>query len=289
VNAVFNAHLKAVMQKVAGQLLSRAPRVRLFQRFISPDECSRLRSVARLHLEPTEIHNEFDPTATKRTALGAWLPRSDTEALLWRSLGIARADARLFQKIERKIAHVTSIPIANGEPPQILKYPVGGEYSRHPDFLDPHDAGELANGGQRQATFLIYLNTLADDGGGRTMFPRCIPPLRVQPRAGDALLWYNVLEDGRSVDERSVHASEPVVQAGHRPSEKWVLSKWLRQRRYEVNISAFRQAAQKRKAAEGQLRQKVELELVKRASRALGGSESESDGDRGGAPEPSKT
>lgn len=45
-----------------------------------------------------------------------------------------------------------------------------------------------------------------------------------KPRKGDALLFFSVLPDGESVDERSLHASCPVVKG-----EKWVASKWLRE------------------------------------------------------------
>ena len=67
-----------------------------------------------------------------------------------------------------------------------------------------------------------------------TFFPKA--RLRVQPSMGDALLWHNTDPGGR-VDPRSVHASEPV--RSH--AVKWVLSKWLRARRFTVDCRGFRQ------------------------------------------------
>jgi prolyl 4-hydroxylase len=44
------------------------------------------------------------------------------------------------------------------------------------------------------------------------------------PKKGDALLWWNLTEDGRE-DVMTLHAGEPVL-AG----EKWALNLWLRER-----------------------------------------------------------
>ena len=85
-----------------------------------------------------------------------------------------------------------------------------------------------------------------------------------------ALLSFNVLEDGVKIDPRSGHLSEPVKQKGVRPTTKWVMSKWLRQRRYEVDAGAFRAAARARKEREGQMRRKVDEEIAEQARSALG-------------------
>lgn len=76
----------------------------------------------------------------------------------------------------------------------------------------------------RFATMLFYLN----DGmtGGETSFPRFLnaktkKPLKVKPKAGKAILFYNVLPDG-NYDERSQHAAEPVLKG-----EKWLTNLWV--------------------------------------------------------------
>jgi hypothetical protein len=43
----------------------------------------------------------------------------------------------------------------------------------------------------------------------------------VQPRRGDAVLWYNYDELGR-LDARAVHSALPVLQG-----EKWVANHWV--------------------------------------------------------------
>ena len=62
---------------------------------------------------------------------------------------------------------------------------------------------------------LIYLSSLAQADGGATHFPRA--KLSVQPRCGDALLWWNTRCDGR-VDPSSAHAGEVVLSS----TSKWV-------------------------------------------------------------------
>jgi prolyl 4-hydroxylase len=156
------------------------------------------------------------------------LPRSDVPKHVWRT----PAERQLVSSVEERIAHATGVPLAHGEPSQVLRYGRGQQYTLHPDFFDPKDDKQLANGGNRQATMLIYLNTLDEADGGATHFPK--GDLRVQPRSGDAILWHNLRCDGR-VDPDSTHAGEPVVTS----TTKWVLSKWLRQRPFEVDVGSF--------------------------------------------------
>ena len=58
--------------------------------------------------------------------------------------------------------------------------------------------------------------------GGRTTFPKL--GLGFEPRVGDAVLWWNVKDDGKE-DAMTLHAGDPVL-AG----EKWAMNIWLRQR-----------------------------------------------------------
>ena len=74
-------------------------------------------------------------------------------------------------------------------------------------------------GGQRIATFLMYLSPPGE--GGTTLFPQA--NLEVFPQKGDALLFYNVDLGGEN-DLRSLHASSPVLEGA-----KWAAVKWIRE------------------------------------------------------------
>ena len=47
--------------------------------------------------------------------------------------------------------------------------------------------------------------------------------LRVKPRLGDALFWFNTIPRGNQPDELSQHAGEPVVKG-----TKWSVTRWFR-------------------------------------------------------------
>ena len=208
--------------------LSWRPRVCLFRDFVSADEAAALIDLAGQR-EECGIHRTGAHLHHARTSSGCWLPRSDVPAHVWRT----SAEQRLLASVEERIAHATGIPLSHGEPSQVLRYGRGQQYTLHPDFFDPKDSKQLANGGNRQATMLVYLNTLDEASGGATHFPKA-DHLRVQPTCGDALLWYNTRCDGK-VDPDSTHAGEPVLSS----TTKWVLSKWLRQRPFEVDVGSF--------------------------------------------------
>ena len=143
------------------------------------------------------------------------------------------------------LSEISGYPRSHGEPAQVLRYQPNSQYEAHPDFFDEYDRRELANGGQRAMTCLVYLATVPEECGGATHFPKA--GLRIQPVEGRAVCWHNTLPSGR-VDPRSVHAGELVVRRGGGGSggsgggavhEKWVLSKWVRQRPFKVNHGAF--------------------------------------------------
>ena len=67
-------------------------------------------------------------------------------------------------------------------------------------------------------TLLVYL--AEDQEGGATHFPDL--GLTIQPRLGRGLLWPNCQEDLRTVEDRTLHAAEPV-----RSGFKYAMNLWL--------------------------------------------------------------
>jgi len=124
----------------------------------------------------------------------------------------------------RRVSQVIGEPFENQEDTMILRYRPGEAYEEHYDFVDPRVAQfqrELALRGQRIATVLIYLND--EYTGGETDFP--VLGWRYRGSPGDALAFRNVTAAGLP-DVRTLHAGRP--PAG---GEKWLLSKWIRDRR----------------------------------------------------------
>lgn len=167
---------------------------------------------ARPFLERTTVIDPSGPAGVidqRRTSLGMFVPLAPKD--------------QVIRRIEKRISQVTCIPEEHGESIQILYYSVGAEYQPHFDYFDPATPGGLAHfnrGGQRVATFLVYLNT--PEEGGETIFPRAM--LKVAPKKGTAVLFYNV--DGMGmIDPMSFHGGAPVISG-----EKWLLTRWLRER-----------------------------------------------------------
>ncbi|MDO4904559.1 MAG: 2OG-Fe(II) oxygenase [Lautropia sp.] len=137
-----------------------------------------------------------------------------------------RGENDLIQRIEARISDLVGLPVNRGEPLQMLHYGIGGEYLAHQDYFDPADAGTKVLtqvGGQRIATLVIYLNDVEE--GGDTHFPDL--DLSVKPIKGSAVYFEYQNAEGE-LDSRCLHAGMPVVRG-----EKWIMTKWLRERPYE--------------------------------------------------------
>jgi prolyl 4-hydroxylase len=150
-----------------------------------------------------------------------------------RRSGVTRLTAGLkdtiIANVERRIASLTFLPAENGEPIAVLHYSSGDEYRPHFDYFDPQVPGRdvpLSRGGQRLATFMIYLSAVT--GGGQTRFPET--GLTIDPHPGTGLLFFNVHPDGQ-LDPASLHAGLPVERG-----TKWLATRWIRERRYTGTV-----------------------------------------------------
>lgn len=190
-----------------------APRIILFGDLLSAEECDEMVRLSRGKLERSSVVNNetgsYD-VHPHRTSYGTYFNRGENE---------------LISRLEQRIADLVEYPVENGEPIQILHYERGGEYRPHFDYFDPKQPGNeqvLTQGGQRIATLIMYLNNV--EAGGSTVFPEV--GIDVLPRKGNAVYFAYCSEEG-SLDARSLHGGSP-VGAG----EKWIATKWFRQRAY---------------------------------------------------------
>lgn len=187
------------------------PRVVVLGGLLSDAECDALIAAARprlarsLTVQTLTGGEELNPD---RTSNGMFFSRGESE---------------LITRIESRIARLVQWPVENGEGMQVLNYQVGAEYKAHYDYFDPHEPGTptiLKRGGQRLATLVMYLNEPVRGGG--TIFPDI--GLEVAPRRGHAV-FFNY--DRPSPVTRTLHGGAPVIEG-----EKWVATKWLREREF---------------------------------------------------------
>ena len=108
------------------------------------------------------------------------------------------AEAPWLATLDARISALMQMPMENGEGLQVLRYAPGAQSRPHFDFLMPNNAANQAS--------------IARSG------------LRVMPRKGNAL-YFEYCDDHGQLDGRTLHAAAEV-----RAGEKWVATKWMRQR-----------------------------------------------------------
>eukprot|EP00284_Hemiselmis_tepida_P017431 CAMPEP_0174921132 /NCGR_PEP_ID=MMETSP1355-20121228/4939_1 /TAXON_ID=464990 /ORGANISM="Hemiselmis tepida, Strain CCMP443" /LENGTH=311 /DNA_ID=CAMNT_0016166581 /DNA_START=53 /DNA_END=985 /DNA_ORIENTATION=+ len=135
------------------------------------------------------------------------------------------AHDHIVERLERLLAEVTKTTPEHGENLQILHYESQQKFSEHHDYFDPDEdpPENFEPGGNRKATALVYLQNARV--GGETEFHKL--GLKLKPDAGDVLLFFDTLPDGR-VDKNTMHTGTPPSDG-----EKWVATKWIHERTYQ--------------------------------------------------------
>jgi prolyl 4-hydroxylase len=189
-----------------------SPHIVVFGNVLSDDECDALIAAAKPRM------NRSLTVATKtggeelnadRTSNGMFFRRDENDVV---------------KTLEARLAALVNWPIENGEGLQILHYRPGTEYKPHYDYFDPNEPGTptiLKRGGQRVATIIMYLSE--PEKGGGTTFPDV--QLEVAPKRGNAVFFSY---DRAHPSTKTLHGGATVI-AG----EKWIATKWLRERRFE--------------------------------------------------------
>lgn len=189
----------------------RHPRIVVFGDLVSDEECDGLISAARQRLARS---------MTVETQTGGEMPHVDRTS---EGMFFNRGENPIVARVEQRIAALLRWPLEFGEPLQILRYSRGAEYRPHYDYFPPDGPGTptiLKRGGQRVATLVMYLQE--PEHGGGTTFPDV--GLEVAPKRGTAVFFTYDRPDPTTC---TLHGGAPVL-AG----EKWVATKWLREREF---------------------------------------------------------
>lgn len=189
--------------------VAQSPFVAIIDNFLTLDECKQLIALA---------DGKFIDARVVDDATGDFVQHQNRTSM---NASFHRGETKLVKQIEDRIAKLLNWGVEHGEPIQVLRYQIGGEYKAHYDYFDPNSVGgqkNMKNGGQRVGTFLMYLSDV--EAGGATAFPKL--GFEVRPKAGMALYFADVLPDGE-IDPNSLHSSVPVVSG-----TKYLATKWLR-------------------------------------------------------------
>lgn len=188
------------------------PRIVVFGNLLSDQECDELIALAKPRMARSltvATKTGGEEVNDDRTSNGMFFQRGENDVV---------------KRLEARLARLLNWPEENGEGLQILHYRPGAEYKPHYDYFDPVEPGTptiLKRGGQRVATIVMYL--AEPDKGGGTTFPDV--NLVVAPKRGNAVFFSY---DRPHPVTRTLHGGAPVL-AG----EKWIATKWLRERRFE--------------------------------------------------------
>ena len=194
------------------EVVSLEPRVFIIPQFLSDFEAEHIGKIARPRMASSSV-GDVDSgvfASNTRTSRNAWVSRKTTavtESLFLRASDLLNIDEKLLNREE------------NAEDMQVVHYVNGQKYDSH------HDWGVSGHPQSRLITLLIYLSDQeSPNAGGETSFPKGGPNaqgFKVKPVKGQAVLFYNLLEDGNG-DDRALHAALPVVHGEKLLGNFWV-------------------------------------------------------------------
>ncbi|MFN2101013.1 prolyl hydroxylase family protein [Altererythrobacter sp. MF3-039] len=187
-----------------------SPKVELLQmrEFLSPHHCGDLMGLIDRDRRPSTI---ADPNGDD------YFRTSETCDLSVKDAAVA--------ELEQKLAALSGIDPAYGEPIQGQRYDVGQEFKAHTDYFEPGGADFekfCSVAGQRTWTFMVYLNPVG--AGGGTRFKTLGKTF--QPEVGKLLCWNNRTSDG-GVNPATLHHGMKV-----RKGTKYIITKWYREREW---------------------------------------------------------
>ncbi|KAI7835432.1 hypothetical protein COHA_010678, partial [Chlorella ohadii] len=202
------------------QVLDAEARIFLFHNFLTDAECDHIIGLAKPKMERSGVVDTKtgnSDISDIRTSSGTFLERGQDDVVAG---------------IEERIARWTLLPVGNGEGLQVLRYTKGQEYQAHWDYF--FDEKNTANGGNRYATVLMYLNDVEEGGetaGGDNgpEFSDCARKhLAAKPKKGAAVLFHSIKTTGE-LEKRSLHTACPVIKG-----YKWSAPKWIHVGHYAV-------------------------------------------------------
>ncbi|MDP8913888.1 MAG: 2OG-Fe(II) oxygenase [Pseudomonadota bacterium] len=204
-------HIDEALARAEGVQKVPSPKLHLYikRAFLSPAECTRIIALIDAERRPSTIADDLGDS-------------------LFRTSETCDLDSALPEvaTLEKRIAELTGLDLAYGEPIQGQRYATGQEFKAHTDYFEPDGPDYLrycSLSGQRTWTVMIYLNE--PDAGGATRF-KAIDKI-VQPETGKLLAWNNLTPDGR-VNGNTLHHGMKV-----RAGTKYVVTKWFRERPWQ--------------------------------------------------------
>ena len=234
--------------------LSLRPAIFRIDAFLSSDECDHIIAASRGRFRSSYVTGGGSVSASdveegeqgNPNAAGATLPGGgETDYRTSTTAWLPMSSDPILASIQNRTAQLCGLSLGDflplAEDLQVVHYGVGEQFGLH------HDSS--AGFQRRDLTLLMYLSEV--EAGGETLFPEAQVQvkdgegmksdaavevdrggdslvrtgLRVQPRQGMALLFYNLDPETHAPDPMAVHAALPVLRG-----EKHAANFWLNRR-----------------------------------------------------------
>lgn len=176
--------------------------------FLSNDECTEIINMSnKLKFQKGYVLNSESENS---------LSEFRTNSLIW----INHNKTENVKKIVNRISSLISIPSENAEDLQLIRYKKNEHYNHHYDAFQK-ESKYYDN--QRLVTALVYLTDVQK--GGETEFSKI--NLKIKPKKGKLLIFYNCLNDGKTINNNTLHAGLPIIEG-----EKYAFNLWFHEKCY---------------------------------------------------------
>ncbi|EDV21671.1 uncharacterized protein TRIADDRAFT_59908 [Trichoplax adhaerens] len=187
--------------------MSRDPLIILYHNLTSNAEMESLKALAAKQLQPAGVYHT---TSADNRNLEGYTRIAKMAFILDEESAVASA-------ITQRLQDVTGLNMNFSEPLQVINYGIAGQYTPHYDTFPAKSGDRSHPSHDRLATAILYLSDV--ERGGATVFTNI--NVRVLPRKGNVIIWYNYLPDG-NLHPGTLHAGCPVLVGS-----KWIANKWI--------------------------------------------------------------
>ncbi len=198
-------------EKFDGAVIFHSPYILKLKHFLSEKECAWMIEQAKDKYTRSTMWIDGELARDPR--------RTSQSAILTDNGCTTRPYNALLSNVIRRVCILTGCVPGQVEGLMVIKYEVGEEYQEHWDYFEDEDVEALKDGGQRIATFFVYLNDMDPEDGGSTVFPEI--GLQCIPERGAALFWWN--QYGPDLIQETKHCGTPVKKG-----TKYGLNVWIR-------------------------------------------------------------
>lgn len=193
------------------------PLIYIIDNYVPPDVCDHIIETYKSRLTIAKVidsnknSNDIKKDLINRNNESTWIHPNEDEKI---------------RDLYNNVSKLINYPVENSEKLQLVHYYVGEKYNYHYDGYTLDDI--IINQGQRMVTCFMYLNDLQENQGGHTEFNKL--NIKVAPKKGRLLVFYNVEKDNNKIHEKSMHGGNEVVKG-----EKWACNIWFRDKKYNTN------------------------------------------------------